>query len=414
MSDDVWPDGLEPIVDYVKSKGMEFGLWFEPEMVNPNSDLFRSRPQWTLSVGQRAPLESRNQLVLDLGRPEVVDYLFGQMSAVLSTYRIDFVKWDHNRPLADAGSGLRSGAPGVHPATVGFCQLLDRLRAEHPSVQWKSCASGGGRIDLGVIERADRFWTSDCTDALSRQRIQRWTSQLVPFEYLGAHVAAPINHQTGRRLSLDFRCATAFFGSFGVEWDLTQASEEERNRLAEWIHAFKRYRALLHSGQAFRNDVPDESAYLYGVVSADGTEAITAHAQLDETVRDMVPWTVPGLEPRRRYLVRQVMPTLRAGNGEVWSWRGDGITLSGETLATVGLSIPRRAPQTCMIAHVVEWSSTLPRAARSSSTDLRAVVLLSTSTRSPWRAMALRIRRRRSGRRYKSKLVNSCSRLQRH
>src|SRR5262249_55510886 len=159
-----------------------------------------------------------------------------------------YVKWDHNRDLLEAAAGQRGGAPAVHDQTVAFYDLLDRLRAAHPSVAWESCASGGGRIDLGVLERVQRIWTSDMTDALARQAIQRWTSLLVAPEYLGAHVSAPTSPISGRTLSLDFRAATALFGAFGIEWDLTEATDDDLDRLAEWIDRHKRLRPLLHGG----------------------------------------------------------------------------------------------------------------------------------------------------------------------
>ena len=149
--------------------------------------------------------------MLDLSRDEVRDYLFDQVHAVLSDYPIDYVKWDHNREILEGGSAARSGAPSLHRQTLGFYDLLDRLRARHPGVTWESCASGGGRVDLGVLERVQRIWTSDMTDALARQHIQRWTTQLVAPEYVGAHVSAPTSHTTGRTLPLDFRAATALF-----------------------------------------------------------------------------------------------------------------------------------------------------------------------------------------------------------
>ena len=152
------------------------------------------------------------------------------MHVVLSQHAIDYVKWDHNRDLLEAGSAARGGAPAVHAQTLAFYDLLDRLRAAHPDVAWESCASGGGRIDLGVLERVQRVWISDMTDAVARQQIQRWTTQLVAPEYAGAHVSAPRSHTTYRTLSLDFRAATALFGAFGIEWDLTEASEADLER----------------------------------------------------------------------------------------------------------------------------------------------------------------------------------------
>jgi alpha-galactosidase len=355
VSDEVWPLGLSPLADYVRDRGMQFGLWFEPEMVNPDSDLYRAHPEWILNVSGREPGLLRNQLVLDLGRPEVRDYLFGQMDAVLSKYPIDYVKWDHNRVLVDAASSARADTAGVHAQTLGFYDLLDRLRSAHPTVEWESCASGGARIDLGVLERAERVWTSDMTDALARQMIQRWTGQLVAPEYLGAHVSAPQNHQTGRCFTLDFRAATAFFADFGVEWDISSATPTERARLAQWISAYKEHRDVLHSGRVVRMDSTDDAIWMYGVIATDRCEAVVAYVQLDETVRDPLPLLVTGLEPSRRYTARQLVPTDESLDSQhgLGPWRGEGMTLSGAVLATVGLPGALRRPLSALVVHLV-------------------------------------------------------------
>ncbi len=348
-SPDAWPDGLGPLVDHVRDLRMQFGLWFEPEMVNRESELFRAHPEWILAVNGRPPPEFRNQLVLDLGRAQVRDHLYDAMHAVLAQYPISFVKWDHNRDLPEAAAGDRHGAPGAHAQTLGFYALLDRLRAAHPDVEWESCASGGGRIDLAVLERVERVWTSDMTDALARQGIQRWTGQLVPPEYLGAHVSAPVNHQTGRALSLDFRAATAFFGDLGVEWDVASATPDERARLAAWIDAYKNHRALLHSGRVVRVDSTEDSIWMYGVVSRDHREAIMAYVQLDETVHDPLPFLVPGLDPDLRYTARAIGPTANSADA---AWRGEGLTVSGATLMALGLPAPSRRAQTALLVQL--------------------------------------------------------------
>lgn len=353
VSAEAWPDGLSPLVDRVRSHGMQFGLWFEPEMVNADSDLFRAHPEWLLAVPGRSPREFRNQLVLDLGRPEVLEYLFEQVHAVLSEYPIDYVKWDHNRSLGDGAD--QRGAPGVHRQTLGFYALLDRLRAAHPSVQWESCASGGARIDLGVLQRAERVWTSDMTDALSRQLIQRWTGQLVAPEYLGAHVSAPANHQTGRELSLDFRAGTAFFGSFGVEWDINQADAAERDRLATWIQLYKRFRTLLHSGRTVRVDTTDPAFWIHGVIADDRSAGVLAYVQLDEAVREPVPFLIPGLKPDRAYRCSAISPEPEAGAGDpAPAWPGEGLVLRGAVLAQIGLPPPQRRPQSVLVVHAQE------------------------------------------------------------
>ncbi len=256
VDEEVWPGGLHRLVDFVRDQGMQFGLWIEPEMVSPDSDLYRAHPDWILATGQRIPPLQRHQLVLDLTRPEVTGYLFERISKLLSEYEISCVKWDCNRDITDAGSGSRSGAPAAHDQARAVYALLDELRRRHPDVEWESCASGGGRIDLAMLERVQRVWTSDMTDALARQPIQHWTGQLVAPEYLGAHVSAPFSHQTGRYMPLSIRCGTALFGHFGVEWDITRAGDDELAELAAWIRLYKQHRALLHS----RARGPDQHA----------------------------------------------------------------------------------------------------------------------------------------------------------
>ncbi|NYD42926.1 alpha-galactosidase [Nocardioides panaciterrulae] len=357
VDEEVWPDGLDPLIDRVRGLGMEFGLWFEPEMVNPDSDLYRAHPDWVLATGDRVPLLHRHQLVLDLTRPEVFDHLLERVDAVLSAHPIGYVKWDHNRDLLEAGSGPRGGAPAVHEQTTAFYRLLDELRARHPRVAWESCASGGGRIDLGVLERVQRVWTSDMTDALARQQIQRWTTQLLAPEYVGAHVSSPTSHTTGRTLPLDFRAATALFGAFGIEWDLTRAGEDDLDRLADWVARFKRLRPLLHSGRVVRPESADPAVLLHGVVAADRSEALMAHVQLEESAHNRgVAVRVPGLDPDATYhlawegpveLTHVSMSAPLPPDGPT-----DGVAVAGRVLADRGFWLPRRRPETVTLVRL--------------------------------------------------------------
>ncbi len=357
VDESVWPEGLDPLVDHVRGLGMEFGLWFEPEMVNPDSDLFREHPEWILAAGTRRPTLERSQLVLDLTRPEVRDYLFERVSAVLAAHPIDFVKWDHNRDLLEAGTGRRDGAPAVHEQTHAFYGLLDALREAHPSVAWESCASGGGRIDFGVLEKVQRFWGSDMTDALARQQIQRWTTQLVAPELVGAHVSSLVSHTTGRVLGLDFRAATALFCSFGIEWDLLQADDGDLDRLADWVARHKRFRPLLHSGRTIRPPSSDPAVQLHGVVSATRDQALVAHVQLDESAHSRgVTVRVPGLDPEASYELRwegpvDARPVSRSAGLPQPGPLGTSRT-TGSSLATRGFLVPRRRPETVTLVHL--------------------------------------------------------------
>jgi alpha-galactosidase len=347
---EVWPDGLRPLADVVHGLGMAFGLWFEPEMINADSELFRAHPEWVLGPEGRLPREQRNQQVLDLTQQAAWTTVRDRIDAVLTVTPVDFVKWDHNRDLLEAGTTARSGAPASHEQTAAYLRLLDDLRARHPHIEWESCASGGGRIDLGTIEHVQRFWASDMTDALARQRIQRWTAQLVAPEYLGAHISAPTSHQTGRTLDLDFRAGTALFGSFGIEWDLTESSDAELDRIAAWSEVYRAHRELLQSGRMFRCDIPDPAVGGYGVVAADASEAVAALAQLDEGVSNRgAILHIPCLRRERRYRVGWLGPTA-AGLPESGPLGDE--TVTGATLSDIGIWLPRARPETIRIVHV--------------------------------------------------------------
>jgi alpha-galactosidase len=359
VDESVWPRGLGPLADHVHALGMQLGLWFEPEMVNPDSRLYREHPDWILSAEGREPLLHRNQLVLDLTNPGVWTYLRDRVDAVLSEQRIDYVKWDHNRDLLEAGSADHGGAPAVHEQNIAYYALLDDLRARHPQVAWESCAAGGGRIDLGVVERVQRFWTSDMTDALARQQIQRWSVQLIAPEYLGAHVSAPRSHQTGRSLGLDFRAATAFFLAFGIEWDLTEATDDELDQVAAWVALHKRFRPLLHSGRVVRvdvADVADDSVLAHGVVGTDQEAALLCHVQLDEPPHNRgctLRW--PGLRREALYDLRWVGPVDARATSTSPPLPDHGPTggalASGAQCQDIGVWIPRRRPQTALLVH---------------------------------------------------------------
>jgi alpha-galactosidase len=232
-----YPHGLAPLAARINALGMEFGLWVEPEMVNPDSDLYRAHPEWVLhSLGRDQPT-ARNQLVLNLALPEVRDYLFSALDRLLREVPIAYLKWDHNRDLAPAGGRAQ---------VLGTYDLLARLRAEHPAVEIEGCAGGGGRSDAGLAPYVHRFWTSDNIDAVSRVPIQRGFLNFLPPELMGAHIGASPAHATGRSQSLGFRAAVAMPGHFGVELDPRRLSDTDRAELADWIAFTKSWRHLLH------------------------------------------------------------------------------------------------------------------------------------------------------------------------
>ncbi|WP_407700376.1 alpha-galactosidase [Streptomyces beihaiensis] len=354
VDEEVWPEGLGPLISAVHGLGMDFGLWVEPEMVNPDSDLARAHPDWLLATGGRLPLPSRHQQVLDLAVPEAYAYVLERLDSLLATYPIAYLKWDHNRDLQDAGHGP-AGTPGVHAQTCAVYRLLDALRARHPGVEIESCSSGGLRVDLGVLERTDRIWASDCIDPLERQRIQRWTAQLLPPELIGSHVGAPRAHTTHRTHDLSFRAGTALFASFGIEWDLTSATPAERAELARWVALYKEVRGLLHRGETVRADSFDPALAVHGVVADDRTDALFALVQLDTPVTSG-PGTVrfPGLDPDRDYRVAVQppgdTPALRQAEPPAWTVRP--VVLSGRVLARAGVRAPALHPEQLLLVRV--------------------------------------------------------------
>ncbi|MBO3737357.1 alpha-galactosidase [Actinoplanes flavus] len=353
VSPDVWPDGLDPLISVVRDLGMEFGLWVEPEMINPDSDLARAHPDWIMAAGDRLPPTARSQQVLDLHNPSAYAYVRDRLDTLLSEHAIGYLKWDHNRDLVDAGHPA-SGRAGVHDQTHAVYRLLDELRARHPGVEIESCSSGGGRVDLEILARTDRIWASDCIDAHERVAIQRWTSLLVPLELIGSHVGAPRSHTTQRELPLDTRAGTAIWGHLGIEWDLTVATPGELSRLGEWVALYKEVRSLLHTGTLVHGDVADPAYSLTGVVSAsDALFAVTATATSEAYPPGAV--ALPGLDPDRLYHVRPQPPgDVPDGNAAAWGaalpWcTSAGVRLSGRALGTAGLRLPVLYPDRVLL-----------------------------------------------------------------
>ena len=353
-STEVWPNGLGPLAERVTALGMEFGLWVEPEMINPDSDLYRAHPEWVLADPERLPPVARHQLVLDLARPEVSDYLFDHLDRLVKTCGIGFLKWDHNR---DAVIPVHDGRPGVHAQTLAVYALLDRLRAANPGLEIESCASGGARVDLGILERTDRVWVSDCNDALERQHIQQGTRALLPLELMGCHVGPPRSHTTSRSHDLSFRVATALFGHFGIEWDVASASAEDRAGLAAAIALYKTLRPLLHTGELVNVDHPDPSAAVYGVVSEDRRHAVFTVAQVAMSrFETPVPVQFPGLSAEHRYRVEFLEPAgppaTRHRVPPPWMTAESQVFL-GATLTRVGLGMPVLDPEQALLLQFI-------------------------------------------------------------
>ncbi|MGA0794084.1 MAG: alpha-galactosidase [Ilumatobacteraceae bacterium] len=352
VSAEVYPNGLGPLIAHVRSLGMDFGIWVEPEMANLQSMVVRDHPDWVLHAIGYEPVQARHQVVLDLTNEAAFAHVHGQLHRLLSDHDIAFVKWDMNRPLIHASS--TDGAPAVRRQTRAFYRLLDQLRAEHPHVEFESCASGGGRIDHAVLSRAVRVWTSDCNDPLDRQYIQRGVGMWVPNEMLGMHVGARRSHTTGRSSRMEFRAITALFGWMGVECDPRRLDDDEREVLRDAIALHKRHRSLLHGGDAVRFDLDDHTALAHGVFAADRCEALLAYVQLTSSPWLVAPrWRIHGLEPERTYTVSHAALGTVGGMGRtVPEWMTTPLCCTGRELSVVGIQPPSLWPESGVLVHL--------------------------------------------------------------
>lgn len=246
VDESVYPQGLHPLKATLKKHNLGFGLWFEPEMVNKQSELYKAHPEWLLQIADQQQASGRNQWVLDITRTDVQDHLVNHICAILRDYPIEYIKWDMNRDLLQAGNA--EGKPAYREYVLSLYNILARIRNEYPSVEIESCASGGGRMDYGILKYTHRFWLSDCNDANERQQMQQWASLFFPAETLGSHIGPTVSHTTSRSHPLYVRAGTALFGHLGIEWDVREASEIETKQLREFVSLYKDLRAFIHSG----------------------------------------------------------------------------------------------------------------------------------------------------------------------
>ncbi|UGA54205.1 alpha-galactosidase [Vibrio sp. VB16] len=345
-----YPNGLEPVIEHVNQLGMEFGLWVEPEMVNPDSNLFRKHPDWMLGIDGYDQPSGRYQYLLDLQNNDCFTYLFNCLDALLTDYNIGYFKWDMNRELVQPA---HEGVPAASGQTKAFYRLIDELSKRHPTVEIESCSSGGGRIDFEVLKRTHRFWTSDCNDALERQTIQKGMSYFFPPEVMGAHIGPYESHTTRRRHDINLRGITALGGHMGVELDPVKESEEEKSLFAHYIELHKRFRSLLHSGEVFYLDSVDTTRNVYGVKNTD--EMLLTVCQL--TMPDYAnaePIRFAYLETEKQYLVEVVdFPQASKKLNKVMpSWMDKPLVLSGELLNKIGLTMPIQDPETAMLISI--------------------------------------------------------------
>lgn len=322
------PGGLADLAQRVNGHGLKFGLWVEPEMISPDSDLYRSHPDWCLHVPGRRRSEARWQLVLDYTRAEVRQYIFESLSRIFSSVPVTYIKWDMNRCLTEIGSAQLPAdrqEETAHRYVLGLYELLERLTSAFPHILFESCCSGGGRFDPGMLYYMPQTWTSDDTDAVERLKIQYGTSLVYPASSMGAHVSAVPNHQVGRFTPLSFRGDVAMSGNFGYELDLTKFTSEEKELAKAQVANYKEIRSLVQQGNLYRLESPfegNDTAWMF--VSDDQREALVYYFRV---------LAMPH-PPRRMLLLGGLNPDLDyriEGSGEVYG---------GDCLMQAGLLLP--------------------------------------------------------------------------
>ncbi len=303
--------GLKALVDQVNAEGLKFGLWFEPEMISPDSDLYRAHPDWCLKIEGREMSIGRNQYVLDMSRQDVRDNIFAQMSKVLNSANIEYVKWDFNRNLTEVHSALlppERQKEVFHRYVLGVYELMERIITAFPNLLLENCAGGGGRFDPGMLYYSPQIWTSDDTDAMERLEIQYGTSLVYPLSTMSAHVSAVPNHQTGRVTSFKTRGDVAMSGSFGYELDLTKLTDEERALVREQVAAYHKYYDIIQNGDYYRLINPTESkgtmlcASAWESVSQDKNEVLLTYVVVRTAVGISRYIRLRGLDPDKIYV----------------------------------------------------------------------------------------------------------------
>lgn len=322
------PSGIDGLAKKINEIGLKFGLWFEPEMVSPDSELYREHPDWAIKVSERTPVEIRHQLVLDLSRDEVCEYVINAVSAVLKNANVEYVKWDMNRQLTDM---MCVGYN--HKYTLGYYKIMSAVTSAFPNVLFEGCSAGGGRFDAGVLSFMPQIWTSDNSDAVSRLKIQYSTSMCYPVYSISSHVTASPNHQCGRNTSLKTRGDVAYMGTFGYELDITKASDEEFEEIKHQIEFEKSLRSLCRDGDLYRLQNPYEGNYCaWEVVSKDKRQVFVFACKVLSVAQSKNPkLKLQGLIPDNQY---RDTKTGRIYGGDFLMYKGIKINYKTEDFAT--------------------------------------------------------------------------------
>ena len=334
------PEGIGYLADYAHSKGLKFGIWIEPEMVNPRSNLYLKHPDWVVNEKGREAYPARNQLLLDLSNPKVQDFVFDVFDRTMQLGDIDYIKWDCNRHVYNVGSTYESNQANFWVDYIkGLYSVLDRVRAKYPKVFLQSCSSGGGRMDYGVLNWANEVWTSDNTDAHSRAFMQYGASLIYPVQILGSHISASPNHQTGRAIPLKFRCDMAATARLGMEIQPKQMSDEEKTYIKQYLKEYKQFRDVVFDGDLYRISSPENSDhYALMYASKDKSKAVLFAFCLQYNGRGLCPkFRAGGLDPAARYKGTEVAPVRK-------SFWGDGMEFGGDYLMNFGLNFSLYKP----------------------------------------------------------------------
>lgn len=350
VDEKIYPEGLQPVVDRVRQHGMQFGLWFEPEMVNPDSDLYRKHPEWALHVdGLNTPL-ARNQLALDIANEQVADYLFERISSLVNEYSIDYIKWDQNRDLVLPGDGARARAADQPKALY---RLLKRLLAACPNLEIESCASGGARADLAVLAHTGRIWTSDNIDPIERARIQQGFLRFLPPEIMGAHVGHKTAHLTARDTNLHTRAIVALQGQFGFELDARRLNSQDVITLQHYTQLYKANRDWMASARYWQISTYSKALIACGNVDTEQDHAlfsVIAIGNMHPTRPGHLP--LSGLDPNKHYTLTLEsinVSELAPFNKLIPAWCEQPLVTTGELLMQVGVPLPVMPPQSGLL-----------------------------------------------------------------
>ena len=338
VTHDKLPNGIPHLVQAAKDAGVKFGIWIEPEMVNPRSELAEKHPDWIVKAGNREIPRMRNQWLLDLSNPKVQDFVFSVFDNTMKlSPNIDYIKWDANRHVENAGSEYLPEDKQSHfwiDYTQGFYKVMERIRAKYPDVLIQACASGGGRVEFGAMKYFNEVWTSDNTEALSRTRIQYGTSLFYPATVMGSHVSATPNHQTGNITPIKFRFDIACAGRLGMELQPKRMDDAEKRFARKAVASYKAYRDIVMEGDLYRIGTPYDDTGYYGMmyVSKDKKKAVLFTYCIRYQSRTLIPkFRLHGLDAKTRYTVREQ-------NTDKKRFWFDGGTFTGEYLANAGIN----------------------------------------------------------------------------